>query len=94
MQCRAFSGSILDYGSLMQVGLQRSKTARELILTMDALTMKYGYASAGESFSIADGAEAWIMEMMSRGTCARLLLQTLMIRDGRHLCIRTHCRSQ
>jgi dipeptidase len=59
-----YPGSIMDYGSLMTVALQRSKTARELIKTMDNLTATYGYASNGESFSIADQNEAWIMEIM------------------------------
>ncbi len=59
--------AILDYGSLMRIGLQRSKTARGLIKTMTELVAEYGYASGGESFSISDPNEAWIMEMVSRG---------------------------
>eukprot|EP00501_MAST-03F_sp_TOSAG23-6_P000433 GSMAST32.ASY1.ANO1.445.1 assembled CDS len=62
-----FPGSILDYYSLMWITLQRTKTAREAIATMDILTSKYGYASTGESFSIADTKEVWIMEMIGRG---------------------------
>ena len=62
-----FPGSIIDYGSLMTIALQRSKTARELIATMYSLCMEYGYASSGESYSISDGDEAWIMEMVGRG---------------------------
>uniref|UniRef100_A0A7S2L9Z7 Dipeptidase n=1 Tax=Leptocylindrus danicus TaxID=163516 RepID=A0A7S2L9Z7_9STRA len=61
------SGSIIDYGSLIWITLQRSKTAREAIHTMVELTDKYGYASSGESFSIADGKEVWIMEVIGRG---------------------------
>jgi dipeptidase len=59
--------AILDYGSLMRIGLQRSKTARELIKVMTELVAEYGYASGGESFSISDPNEAWIMEMVGRG---------------------------
>ncbi len=59
--------AILDYGSLMSIGLQRSKTARELIRVMTELLAKYGYASGGESFSISDPNEAWILEMVGRG---------------------------
>ena len=54
-----FPGSVIDYVSLMLIGLQRSRTARELITTMGSLVMQYGYASSGESFSIADNNEAW-----------------------------------
>ena len=59
--------AILDYGSLMRIGLQRSKTAREMIKVMTELVSEYGYASGGESFSISDPNEAWIMEMVGRG---------------------------
>jgi dipeptidase len=60
-------GAILDYGSLMKIGLQRSKTAREMIRVMTELVAQYGYASVGESFSISDASEAWIMEMIGKG---------------------------
>jgi dipeptidase len=60
-------GAILDYGSLMRIGLQRSKTAREMIRVMTELMEQYGYASSGESFSISDRQEAWIMEVIGRG---------------------------
>ena len=60
-------GAILDYGSLMRIGLQRSKTAREMIKVMTGLVEKYGYASTGESFSISDANEAWIMEIIGKG---------------------------
>jgi dipeptidase len=60
-------GAILDYGSLMKIGLQRSKTAREMIKVMTELIEQYGYASGGESFSISDANEAWIMEMIGKG---------------------------
>ncbi len=58
---------IIDYGSLIYITLQRAKTAREAIDVMVNLTDKYGYASSGESFSIADPKEAWIMELVSKG---------------------------
>lgn len=60
-------GSILDYGSLMKIGLQRSKTAREMIRVITGLVELYGYASSGESFSISDANEAWIMEIIGKG---------------------------
>jgi len=60
-------GAFLDYGSLMKIGLQRSRTARELIRVITDLVEKYGYASGGESFSISDANEAWIMEIIGKG---------------------------
>lgn len=59
--------SIIDYGSLIQIALERSKTAREAIKVMTDLVDKYGYASSGESFSIADKNEVWVMEMIGKG---------------------------
>lgn len=59
---------IMDYGSLIYVALQRSKTAREAIKVMTDLVAEYGYYSSGESFSIADKNEVWIMEMIGKGT--------------------------
>ena len=61
------SGAIMDYGSLIYVALQRAKTAREAIEVMADLVEKYGYASSGESFSISDPNEVWIMEMIGKG---------------------------
>lgn len=58
---------IVDYGSLMFLAMQRSKTAREAIQVIAELVEKYGYASSGESFSIADANEVWIMEIMGKG---------------------------
>ena len=58
---------IIDYGSLIYIALQRSKTAREAIQVMTSLTEKYGYCSEGETFTICDPEEAWIMEMMGKG---------------------------
>ena len=59
--------AIMDYGSLIYITLQRARTAREAIRLMDELTQEYGYFSEGESFSIADKEEAWIMEMVGKG---------------------------
>lgn len=58
---------ILDYGSLIYIALQRSKTAREAINVMTTLAETYGYCSEGETFTICDPQEAWIMEMMGKG---------------------------
>ena len=61
------STGILDYGSLIYITLQRSKTAREAIQVMTTLVETYGYNSEGETFTICDPNEAWIMEMMGKG---------------------------
>lgn len=58
---------IMDYGSLIYITLQRAKTAREAIKVMTELTKQYGYFSEGETFSIIDKNEAWIMEMVGKG---------------------------
>ena len=58
---------IMDYGSLIYVTLQRAKTAREAIVTIVNLVNEYGYYSTGESFSIVDPNEAWIMELIGKG---------------------------
>jgi dipeptidase len=58
---------IIDYGSLIYITLQRAKTAREAIATIVKLTDEYGYYSSGESFSIADKDEVWIMELIGKG---------------------------
>jgi len=61
------SGAIMDYGSLIYVTLQRAKNAREAIKVMTDLVEDYGYYSSGESFSIADPEEVWILEMIGKG---------------------------
>ena len=58
---------VIDYGSLIYITLQRARTAREAIETIVALTSEYGYASEGESFSIADPEEAWVMDLIGKG---------------------------
>ena len=61
------STGIMDYGSLIYVAFQRSKSAREAIKVMTTLANTYGYNSGGETFTICDPNEAWIMEMMGKG---------------------------
>ena len=58
---------LIDYGSLMYLGLQRAKTAREAIDVMTSLVAQSGYNSEGETFTICDPNEAWIMEMIGKG---------------------------
>ena len=58
---------LLDYGSLIYIALQRSRTAREAIDVMTSLVEEYGYCSEGETFTLADPQEAWIMEMVGKG---------------------------
>ncbi len=60
-------GSFLDYGSLMKIALQRSKTAREAIQVIAELVAEYGYGSYGESISVSDANEAWILEIIGKG---------------------------
>jgi dipeptidase len=59
--------AVVDYGSLMYIALERARTAREAIKIMTDLVAQYGYASEGESFSISDPNEVWIMEMIGKG---------------------------
>ena len=61
------STGIIDYGSLIYIALQRSKTAREALQVMTSLVEQYGYYSEGETFSVADKDEAWMLEMMGCG---------------------------
>ena len=63
----ADSTGLLDYGSLIYITLQRAKTAREAIKVMTGLVERYGYNSEGESFTIADPDEAWVMDMIGKG---------------------------
>ncbi len=58
---------IMDYGSLIYITLQRARTAREAIATIVALANEYGYPSEGESFSIADPDEVWVMDLIGKG---------------------------
>ncbi len=61
------STGIMDYGSLIYIALQRSKTARQAIETITSLAEKYGYHSEGETFSVCDKREAWLLEMAGQG---------------------------
>ena len=63
----AGTGAIISYGELIWITLQRARTAREAIATMDALCAAYGYESSGESFGVADGDEAWLLELVGKG---------------------------
>ena len=67
LECLWGSPGIIDYGSLIYITLQRAKTAREAIKCMGELVANYGYVSEGESFSICDTEEVWILEMIGKG---------------------------
>ena len=69
---------ILDYGSLIYIALQRSRTAREAIEVMTTLANTYGYNSEGETFSVCDPNEAWIMEMMGKGPGSKSVVWVAM----------------
>ena len=60
-------GAIIDYGSLIYITLQRAKNAREAMKIMTELVAEYGYYSSGESFSISDPNEVWILELIGKG---------------------------
>jgi len=62
---------MIDYGSLMFIALERARSAREAISVMTDLVAEHGYASSGESFSVADEKEAWILEMIGKGEGAK-----------------------
>ena len=80
------STGILDYGSLIYVTLQRAKTAREAISVMTSLVEKYGYNSEGETFSICDPNEAWIMEMQGTGAGSKGVVWVAMRIPGDAIC--------
>ena len=67
LECLYDGPGVIDYGSLIYIALQRSKTAREAIKCMGELVYNYGYVSEGESFSISDTEECWILEMIGKG---------------------------
>jgi len=76
-------GAIVDYGTLMYFTLQRAKSAREAIRIYGELVSQYGYASSGESFSISDANEAWILEMIGKGKAEKGAVWVAMhIPDG------------
>lgn len=77
------STGIIDYGSLIYITLQRSTSARDAIKIINDLTSEYGYYSSGESFSIADKDEVWIMELIGKGPGnTGLLWVARLIPDG------------
>jgi dipeptidase len=76
-------GAIIDYGSLIYITLQRSTSARDAIRIMSELVSTYGYASEGESFSISDKDEVWIVEMIGKGEGEKgAVWVALLIPDG------------
>lgn len=76
-------GAIMDYGSLIYIALQRSKTARDAIRIMAELMDQYGYYSEGESFSVADANEVWIFEVIGKGNYEKgAVWVALKIPDG------------
>ena len=77
----------IDYGSLIRLALQRASNAREAIKVMAELVETYGYCSSGESFSIADDKEVWIMEMIGKGEEKGAVWVAMKIPDG---CISAH----
>ena len=79
----ADSTGIIDYGSLIYIGLQRSRSAREAIRIMTDLVQQYGYYSEGVSFTIADPNDIWIMEMIGKGMDANEALEKAAGQYGR-----------
>jgi len=76
-------GAVMDYGSLIYIALQRAATARQAIRIMAELVEQYGYYSSGESFSIADPHEVWIMEMIGKGAVEKgAVWVALRVPDG------------
>ncbi len=69
-ECHESKG-VLDYGSMIYITLQRARTAREAIAVMGELTREYGYVSEGETLTVADSNEAWIMEIIGKGPDAK-----------------------
>ena len=75
-------GGIMDYGSLIYVTLQRARTAREAIDIIVALANEYGYPSEGETFSIADPDEAWVMDLVGKGEEKGIVWVARRVPDG------------
>lgn len=84
--------AFLEYWHLMKLALQRAKTAREAIQVITSLVEKYGYASEGESFSIADPNEAWLLEMIGKGGRKGAIWVARKIPDGMVLAHANHSR--
>jgi len=82
---------IMDYGSLIYITLQRASSAREAIATIDGLLQEYGFPSVGETFSIADKDEAWIMEIVGKGKLEKgAVWVAVRIPDG-CICAHANC---
>lgn len=77
---------MMDYGSLIYIALQRSRTAREAIQVITELIDKYGYCSSGESFSICDKNEAWIFEMIGKGPGRKGAVWVAMLIPDGYIC--------
>ena len=74
---------IMDYGSLIYIALQRARTAREAIQVIVDLAKEFGYASSGETFSIADKDEAWVMDLVGKGSEVKgLAYVAIKVPDG------------
>ena len=83
---------VMDYGSLIYVTLQRARTAREAISTIVELANSYGYPSEGETFSIADTKEAWIMDLVGKGKEKGIVWVARRVPDG-YICAHANqCR--
>ena len=83
---------VMDYGSLIYVTLQRARTAREAISTIVELANSYGYPSEGETFSIADTEEAWIMDLVGKGKEKGIVWVARRVPDG-YICAHANqCR--
>lgn len=75
-------GGLMDYGSLIYIALERAKSAREAIKIIADLANTYGYCSEGETFSIADKDEAWIMDLVGKGTEKGIVWVACRVPDG------------
>lgn len=76
------TAAVMDYGSLIYIALQRARTAREAIRVIVDLANEYGYASEGESFSIADKEEAWVMDLIGKAPQKGIVWVARRIPDG------------
>ncbi|MDD3741284.1 MAG: C69 family dipeptidase [Bacteroidales bacterium] len=77
---------IMDYGSLIYIALQRSRTAREAIMIMTQLVEEFGYCSSGESFSVCDKNEAWIFEIIGKGPGRKGAVWVAMLIPDGYIC--------
>lgn len=75
-------GGLMDYGSLIYIALERAKSAREAIRLIAELANTYGYCSEGETFSIADKDEAWIMDLVGKGKEKGIVWVACRVPDG------------